>query len=255
MSEIPHCVSCWRTKMPTLPSHWGLTLASVWRGKAWPKHKPCHLLCGRPLPPLNQLFSFLLLSVCQNETNVWGFFLLPAAKQPVGIQSAAKDCSIYPNSEFCRVRGFGMPSQVLFLLFFFERNPCKWCHLSQHIFQEVEAGGSDWTWMDLLMKGSSGPFKGEQQKAHEKFKDSATWLISSLNQSRWRLEKVSLLQPMWYLKLSSHEVQFVVPSTETTVTRTENFWLDLFSSCFGIDGLTLPRPSKVKFQSGPQCLL
>lgn len=39
MTEMSHCVSCLQTTIPTLPSYWGLMLASVWRGKS-SKHNP-----------------------------------------------------------------------------------------------------------------------------------------------------------------------------------------------------------------------
>lgn len=73
--------------------------------EAFGELKPSHLPSRCPRLLLNQLFSFPPLSACQNEPNV--FLFPPAAKQPGGLRELQKDCSLNPNSGFCRVSRFG----------------------------------------------------------------------------------------------------------------------------------------------------
>lgn len=77
--------------------------------KPRPTHKPCHLPSLCPLPSLNQLFSFPLLSLCQNGPNV--FLVLPAAKQPARSKVLQK-IAIFIQTGFCGVSGFCCSSIV-----------------------------------------------------------------------------------------------------------------------------------------------
>lgn len=99
MNEFPHCVSCLQVALPTPPLYWGLMLATVCRGKTWPKHN--HRLpseCPVPVKPALLVPSF----VCMSK---WGtcFSFLCLLLSNLHRSKVAKDSSLDPNPGVCRV--------------------------------------------------------------------------------------------------------------------------------------------------------